>query len=150
MVGTVCLTSFTAVVFFNPILGIFAPELEAEFGWSRASIAAAIAIGSLAAAVASPVAGWVIDRWGGRWVIAGAGLIMAALLFALSGLDALWQLYLFYALGRGLSMTAVSNAGFVVVSNWFIRRRATVIGIVAVAQRGGMAFLPVYAALVIS
>jgi len=150
VVGTVSLTSFTAVVFFNPILGIFAPELEAEFGWSRASIAAAIAIGSLAAAVASPIAGWVIDRWGGRWVIAVAGLIMAVLLFALSGLDALWQLYLFYALGRGLSMTAVSNAGFVVVSNWFIRRRATVIGIVAVAQRGGMAFLPVYVALVIS
>jgi MFS family permease len=150
VVGTICLTNFTAVVFFNPILGIFAPELEAEFGWSRASIAAAIAIGSLAAAVASPIAGWVIDRWGGRWVIAGAGLVMAALLFTLSGLNALWQLYLFYAIGRGLSMTAVSNAGFIVVSNWFIRRRASVIGIVAVAQRAGMAFLPVYVALVIS
>jgi cyanate permease len=47
-------------------------------------------------------------------------------------------------------MTAVSNAGFIVVSSWFIRRRASVIGIVAVAQRAGMAFLPVYVALVIS
>ncbi len=150
MVGTVCLTSFTAVVFFNPILGVFAPQLEAEFGWSRASIAAAIAIGSLFAAVASPIAGWVVDRWGGRWVIAGAGLIMALALAALSGLHSLWQLYLFYAIGRGLSMTAVSNVGFVVVNNWFIRRRATVVGIVAVAQRAGMAFLPVYVALVFS
>jgi len=150
VVGTVCLTSFTAVVFFNPILGVFAPQLEAEFGWSRASIAAAIAIGSLFAAVASPIAGWVVDRWGGRWVIAGAGLIMALALAALSGLHSLWQLYLFYAIGRGLSMTAVSNVGFVVVNNWFIRRRATVVGIVAVAQRAGMAFLPVYVALVFS
>ena len=150
MVGTICLTNFTAVVFFNPILGVFAPQLEAEFGWSRASIAAAIAIGSLFAAIASPIAGWVVDRWGGRWVIAGAGLIMALALAALSGLHSLWQLYLFYAIGRGLSMTAVSNVGFVVVSNWFIRRRATVVGIVAVAQRAGMAFLPVYVALVFS
>jgi MFS family permease len=92
----------------------------------------------------------VVDRWGGRWVIAGAGLLMALALAALSGLHSLWQLYLFYAIGRGLSMTAVSNVGFVVVSNWFIRCRATVVGIVAVAQRAGMAFLPVYVALVFS
>jgi MFS family permease len=150
VIGAICLTNFTAVVFFNPILGVFAPSLEAEFGWSRASIAAAIAIGSLAAATASPIAGWVVDRWGGRWVIAGSGLVMAASLFMLSGLNSLWQLYLFYAIGRGLSMATVSNVGFIVVSNWFIRRRAMVIAIVSVAQRFGMALLPVYAAFVIS
>ena len=150
VVATVCLTSFTAVVFFNPILGVFVPALEAEFHWSRASIAAAIAIGSLAAAVASPLVGWVVDRWGGRWVVTGAGLAMAASLGALAGLHSLWQLYLFFGLGRGLSMTAVSNSGFIVVSNWFIRGRSLVVGIVTVAQRIGMGFLPVYVALVIS
>jgi MFS family permease len=150
VVGAVCITNFTAVVFFNPILGVFAPELEAEFGWSRASIAAAIAFGSLAAAVASPIAGWVVDRWGSRWLISGSGLAIVVLLGALSGLHALWQLYIFYAIGRGLAVTTVSNVGFVVVSNWFIRRRAMVVGTVAVAQRAGMALLPVYAALVIS
>ena len=150
MVGAVCLTNFSAVVFFNPILGVFVPELEAEFGWSRASIAAAITIGSLGAAVLSPPMGWVVDRYGGRWVIAGAGLGMAIALALLSGLSAIWQLYLFYAIGRGLSMSAVSNVGFVAVSNWFIRRRPMVISVVAVAQRVGMATLPVYAALVIS
>ncbi len=150
MLATVCLTNFTAVVFFNPILGVFASELEQEFDWSRASIAAAITIGSLAAAVLSPPMGWVVDRFGGRWVIAAAGLTMAVALGALSGLQALWQLYLFYAIGRGLSMSAVSNVGFVAVSNWFIRKRPMVIGVVAVSQRIGMATLPVYAAVVIS
>ena len=107
-------------------------------------------IGSLAAAVLSPGMGWVVDRFGGRWVMAGAGLAMSIALVALSGLQSLWQLYLFYAIGRGLSMSAVSNAGFVVVSNWFIRRRPTVIGYVSVAQRLGMAALPLFAATVIS
>lgn len=150
VVGTVCLTNFTAVVFFNPILGLFAPELEEEFGWSRASIAAAITIGSLTAAVLSPLMGWVVDQYGGRWVMAGAGLGMAIALGFLSGLNSLWQLYLFYAIGRGLSMSAVSNVGFVVVSNWFVRKRPMVIGVVTVSQRVGMALLPVYAAVVIS
>jgi MFS family permease len=148
--GTVCLTTFSAVVFFNPILGVFASELEADFGWSRASVAAAITIGSLTAAVLSPVLGWVVDRWGGRWVMAGAGLAMALAMVGLARLDSLWQLYLFYAIGRGLSMTAVSNVGYIAVSNWFVRRRSLVIGWVSVAQRAGMAFLPVYAAVVIS
>jgi MFS family permease len=47
-------------------------------------------------------------------------------------------------------MTAVSNVGYIAVSNWFVRRRSLVIGWVSVAQRAGMAFLPVYAAVVIS
>jgi MFS family permease len=38
----------------------------------------------------------------------------------------------------------------VAVSNWFIRRRPTAIGYVAVSQRVGMATLPVFAAVVIS
>ena len=148
--GAVALSNVSAVVFFNPILGVFAPELEAEFNWSRASVAAAITIGSLGAAVVSPLIGWIIDRYGGRWVITGAGLTMAIALAFLAGLDALWQLYLFYAIGRGVSMSAVNNVGFIAVSNWFVRKRPTVIGIVSVSQRVGMALLPLYVAVVIS
>jgi len=137
-------------VFFNPILGVFAPQLEAEFDWSRASIAAAITIGSLAAAVVAPVTGWVVDRYGGRWVITAAGITMAIALIFLSGLHSLWQLYLFYAIGRGVSMSGVNNVGFVVVSNWFVRKRPRVIGLVTLSQRVGMALLPLYLAMVIS
>lgn len=137
-------------MFFNPILGVFAPQLEAEFDWSRASIAAAITIGSLAAAVVAPVTGWVVDRYGGRWVITAAGITMAIALIFLSGLHSLWQLYLFYAIGRGVSMSGVNNVGFVVVSNWFVRKRPRVIGLVTLSQRVGMALLPLYLAMVIS
>lgn len=150
VVATVCLTNFTVVVFSNPILGVFAADLEAEFGWSRAEVAAAITIGSLTAALLSPSIGWVVDRFGGRWLIAGAGLVMALALAMLSGLQALWQFYLFYAIGRGLAVSAVYNVGIVALSNWFVQRRPMVIGIVSVAERAGMATLPVFAAVVIS
>lgn len=148
--ATVCLTNFTVVVFSNPILGVFAADLEREFDWSRAEVALAITIGSLTAALLSPPIGWVVDRFGGRWVIAGAGLVMAVALASLSGLQALWQFYLFYAIGRGLSVGAVYNVGLIAVSNWFVQRRPLVIGIVSVAERAGMATLPILAAVVIS
>ena len=150
VVGTVCLTNFTAVVFFNPILGVFSSDLESEFGWSRASVAAAISIGSVAAAAASPITGWMVDRWGGRWVLTAASLLISLVLFYLIDLKYLWQLYLAYAIGRGLSMAAVSNVGFVVVNNWFITKRSTAVGLVAVSQRVGMALLPFYVATVIT
>ncbi len=150
VVGTVCLTNFTAVVFFNPILGVFSSDLEIEFGWSRASVAAAISIGSVAAAAASPITGWMVDRWGGRWVLAVASLLISLVLLYLIELKYLWQLYLAYAIGRGLSMAAVSNVGFVVVNNWFIAKRSTAVGFVAVSQRIGMALLPLYVATVIT
>jgi MFS family permease len=141
--------TFGSVVFFNPVLGVFAQLLEAEFGWRRSEVALAIAFGSLAAGITGPFVGAVIDRWGGRWVIGGAALGMSACALILSQMDALWQLLVFYALGRALAMGVVSPAGFVAVANWFVRRRALVSGIVAVGPRLGMAVFPVLVAVVV-
>jgi MFS transporter, OFA family, oxalate/formate antiporter len=138
------------VVFFNPVLGVFSQLLEDDFGWTRSEVAAAISLGSLVAGVGSPFTGVVLDRWGGRWVVVGAGLIMAACALALSQMTELWHLLLFYAIGRSVAVGAMSPAGFVATANWFVRRRSMVGGIVAVGPRIGMAIFPVVVALVIS
>ena len=142
--------AFASVVFFNPVLGVFSGSLEDQFGWTRADVALAITLGSAAAAVASPLIGWLIDRRGGRAVMAVAALLMGGCLLALARMDALWQLLLFYALGRALSVGALSPAAFIAVANWYVRRRALVIGLVTVGSRLGMATLPVLAAIVMS
>jgi MFS family permease len=91
------------VVFFNPVLGVFSQLLEDDFGWTRSEVAAAISLGSLVAGVGSPMAGVVLDRWGGRWVVVGSGLIMAACALALSQMTTLWHLLFFYAIGRSVA-----------------------------------------------
>src|SRR6266550_9525282 len=51
--------------------------LEAEFGWSRALIASAISMNLLLFGVASPISGWLIDRYGPRKVMLGSlGLLI--------------------------------------------------------------------------
>lgn len=147
--GVSSLAAFGSVVFFNPVLGLFSESLREEFGWSSAQVALGISLGSAGAAVTSPLTGWLIDRWGGRWVITGCALAMGGCMFALAGMDSLWQLLLFYAIGRALSVGTMSPAAFVAVSNWFIRRRAFVGGLVAAAPRVGMATFPLLAAVVI-
>ena len=72
-------TSFASVTFFNPVLGAFTSSLETEFGWSRAEVPLAIALGSLVGGIVSPLSGALIDKWGARWIIfiAGVGMLLA-------------------------------------------------------------------------
>jgi MFS family permease len=149
VLGAGTASAFTAVVFFNPILGVFVSELHAEFGWSRAELALAITIGSVIAGVAGPLAGWAVDRWGGRWVIAGGAATMAVCLVLLAGMSELWQLYALYSTGRAVSFALVASAAYVAVSNWFVRRRGLAVGLVAAGSRAGMALLPLMVAVVI-
>ncbi|MEE8421642.1 MAG: MFS transporter [Dehalococcoidia bacterium] len=149
VVAVSSVVAFGAVTFFNPVLGVFFRPLSDEFGWSRAQISLAVTIGSASAALASPAIGWTLDRWGGRWVMAASTLMMGGALFALNGMNALWQFYVFYSLGRALAQGVINSASFVSVANWFVRRRPLAAAIVSVGQRAGLAALPLLAAVVI-
>lgn len=149
VVGSAFFATFGSVTFFNPVLGVFSQLLEEDFGWTRADVAGALTLAGIVAGLGAPFTGIVLDRWGGRWVIVGSAVVMAVCALALSQMSALWHLLLFFAIGRAVSVGAMSPAGFVATSNWFIRRRPLVAGIVAVGPRIGMAIFPLVVALVI-
>ena len=71
--------SFYAVVTYS--LGTFIAPLEAEFGWSRASISAGLTIFTVTAMIGGPFVGAAIDRWGTRRV-AVPGIALHAAAFA--------------------------------------------------------------------
>ena len=71
--------AYSAVVFYNPILGVFVNIFQEEFQWKMSEIALAITIGSIGAAILAPITGIALDKWGGRWVIAGSSIIMVFL-----------------------------------------------------------------------
>ena len=50
-------------------IAVFIFPLSEEFGWSRALIAGAASLGGLAASFASPMVGWLVDRYGARLVL---------------------------------------------------------------------------------
>src|SRR6476660_148449 len=57
--------------------GVLMVPLEAEFGWNRAVISAAIAINIALFGLIGPFAASVMDRWGLRRVVLGALALMA-------------------------------------------------------------------------
>ena len=76
--------SFGEVPAFGPILGIFMKPMEDELGWSRATIAAGFTIGSLVGALASMVVGRLADRFGARFVVDVAGVLISSSMLAIS------------------------------------------------------------------
>jgi MFS family permease len=102
----------------------YADLLHNEFGWSKAVLAGPRSVTSIQNSVLGPVAGFLIDRFGPRFVV-GAGIAITGLGLILLGTTySLWMYYLsniVMALGLSLEGMMVMS---VAVNNWF-RRRGT-------------------------
>lgn len=128
---------------------LFVVPMEAELGWSRASLNGALSVGLLTAgAFAYPVGTW-IDRHGGRWLMTAGSVGGALLLVAWSRVDNLAAFYVIWAgLGLAMAMTLYEPA-FVVLTRLFAQSYRT--KITAMTLVGGFAstvFIPLTQALI--
>ena len=124
--------------------------LEAEFGWSRALIASAISMNLLLFGVASPISGWLIDRYGPRKVMLGS---LGFLIVGVSGTMAMnqfWQFFLVWGVIVGLGAGGVGSVLTATVGNrWFVARRGLALGILGSASSTGqIIFLPLFMAMI--
>ena len=136
------LIGFTESGVFQNILSIFMKPMVDEFGWTRASVTGAIAVGSVCGGLLSLVVGPILDRYGPRMVSFWGILILSLGLGALTFVDSLWQFYLFFSIGRMVAVGVLSLAISVSVANWFVRYRGRAMGITRVGDRLGSALLP--------
>lgn len=115
--------SFTA--FFNPIVN--------EFGWSYAATSFAASLRSIEAGIASPAVGFAADRFGPRRLLL-IGSVLSGLGFILfSQINSLWTFYvtfIFLSIGSSLLFPV---PGWTSVTNWFVKKRGTAIGLVSAA-----------------
>ena len=142
IVGVSFLIGFTESGVFQNILSIFMKPMVDEFGWTRASVTGAIAVGSVCGGLLSLVVGPILDRHGPRMVSFWGILILSLGLGALTFVDSLWQFYLFFSIGRMVAVGVLSLAISVSVANWFVRYRGRAMGITRVGDRLGSALLP--------
>ena len=119
-IGVTARTSFSLLL----------PPLIDEFGWDRGRVAGAFSFGFLVSAIASPLAGRVMDRRGPCVVIeTGVCLMVAGLWFAQS-IERPWQLYLTLGVMVGAGANLMSfTAQSLYLPNWFVRRRGLAISV---------------------
>ncbi|WP_116969490.1 MFS transporter, partial [Blastomonas sp. UPD001] len=78
-------------------LGLFVQPLQAEYGWSRASVSGAATFQQIGIFLSAPLVGWLADRWGARPIALASFVATPLALLALSRVgssvvawDALW------------------------------------------------------------
>ena len=121
-------------------------SLEAEFGWSRSEVTGAFSLGLLVAGIFAIPVGFWLDKHSARGLMTMGSIAASLLIFSLSRVQNLTQLYLIWA---GLGMAAATilyEPAFVVIAKWFAHKQRTALTIITVA--GGFAstiFLPLTA-----
>ena len=110
--------------------GVFVIPMSEEFGWNRAMISLAASLGSLLNGVTQPILGGMFDRLGGRKVILTSLTIIgvATVLLSLT-FHFLFLVFIFGVVTSiAISGSSLSTTG-ALLSKWFQRRRATVVGL---------------------
>lgn len=129
--------------------GVLMVPLERDFGWSTATISAAVAVNILLYGLIGPFAVAIFERHGLRRSVAGALLLLAGGVFATTYMTAPWQMMLLWGILVGSGTGMIANVlGATVANRWFTRHRGLVLGLLtASAATGQLVFLPLLARL---
>ena len=130
-------------------IAVFMFPLAEDLGWSRTLIAGAASFGGLAASGASPIVGWLIDRYGARLVLAVSVFILGLSTISLAWATVPIAFYLAYGVGRVIFSSPVQIGASVVASRWFIRMRGRASGVLFLSHSIGMIMFPLVASIVI-
>ncbi len=106
------------------------PPILSEFGWDRGTTATVFSIGFISATLYASILGHWMDRFGPRYVMPVAAVLVSSGLVLTTMSHQPWQF--FVALGVlvvGTSSVLGYNGHFTFLPNWFMRQRGLAIGL---------------------
>ena len=139
-----CFINMVVMRGVNGAFGVYYLALLEEFGWSRSDGASIASINFLVYALAAPVVGFAFDRLGPR-LLMPLGAALVGLGFLLSSFStSLLHLHFSYGVVTALGQGALGFVGHnALISFWFVRQRATAIGIASMGQGlGALVMVP--------
>jgi MFS family permease len=130
VVVAVAFVTMAVAVNARTAFSLLYPPILDEFGWGRGETAGAFTIGFLAATIAAPIFGVLMDRFGPRLVIPLGAALVAGGFFAATAIATPLTLYLTLGVmmvAGSVGMSFIGHSMF--LPNWFVRRRGLAIGI---------------------
>ncbi|MDH6577628.1 MFS transporter [Kitasatospora sp. MAP5-34] len=150
VVAAVALLVLLGSAGFRSTPSLMMDALNSEFGWSHATISAAVSVNLTLYGLTAPFAAALMDRFGVRLVVVCALLTISTG----AGLTVLmtqsWQLMLCWGVLVGLGSGSMAGAFATTVSGrWFTARQGLVTGVLTAAgAAGNLVFMPLLAWLV--
>jgi OFA family oxalate/formate antiporter-like MFS transporter len=117
---------------------LFVNPIDAKYHWGRSAIQVAFTIFVLIETWLIPVEGYLVDRFGPRWVVLGGAILVALAWVINSSADSLAVLYVAAALG-GIGTGCVYGTCVGNALKWFPGRRGLAAGITAAGFGAGAA-----------
>jgi predicted MFS family arabinose efflux permease len=129
---------------FRAVPGVLMDPLHDEFGWSISTISLAAAVNMALYGLTAPFAAALMERFGIRYVVTAALVVVAAGSGLTVFMTASWQLVLCWGVLVGLGTGSMALALVATVTGrWFVARRGLVSGVLtAGGAAGGLVFLP--------
>lgn len=124
-------------------VSVFTDHLIRDLGISRTLISSSYLIGTLVGALALPLVGRGLDRYGPRWMMAVLGAAFGGVLVALSAVSGLAGLTAGFVGMRMLGQGALTLTATTSVAWWFERRRGFAVGLSTAVGTAGVSFFPV-------
>lgn len=124
--------------------GVFVIPMSESFDWNRSTISLAASLGFLVNGLSQPILGGFLDRFGGRVVILASLTILGLSTILLSLTTNIFFLMFMFGLVSSIALSGASlnNTG-ALLTRWFKRRRATVVGLNAAGlSLGGLIMVP--------
>ena len=123
---------------------VFYPTIVEEFGWGRGNTALMFSLTIIIYGLVAPMAGSLVDRFDPRFVIPGGACVVGAGIALCSLATTQWHFYLLYG---GVVAAGLSLMGWTplttIISNWFVKRRGLVMGILSAGFGGSLVLAPV-------
>lgn len=131
---------------FLQAFGAYVATLSTERGWSKTSLSGAAALHSAEAALLGPALGWVLDRFGPVVMLRVGVVLFSSGFLVLGTVDTLAGFYAAVALiAVGSSLCGFFPVNYTLIQ-WFERRRARALSIVALGLAAGGLLVPIVAA----
>jgi nitrate/nitrite transporter NarK len=128
----------TPAILMQP-LGLFLKSMTAEFGWSRTTFSTVVAMASLANIIILPIAGYLVDRFGPRRIIAIGAVLGCATYAALSLANSYAELIVLIMIAVSAGNLASYPAFMSLAQRWFDKRLGFALAITSTGLAVGVA-----------
>jgi MFS family permease len=152
--GWYVLAASFVILFINEggrlVIGVMVKPMAADFGWSRSAVSAAIFLNMAVYAVSLIITGRLYDRYGPKWIIASATILISAGYALMTIMDSLWEFLLCYGVlnAAGLGGATIPIFGSL-IGNWFEKRRGLAVSLaLAGACFGQFLLVPVFSDMI--
>ena len=130
----------SVVVFYG--MSVFLSPILKDLSWSRAQFSFAIGLQRIEGSVASPIIGFIVDRFGSKKIVWISVILMSCGLILMSQVQSLTQFYLAnLVVAAGVSGT-IGIPYTVPIAHWFNKKRGRAMGIMFAGPTIAGIFLP--------